>query len=69
MHLACTSPDLVWISCVLCRRPILVLDEATSALDETTDAAIQRLLRADFVSYTVLTIAHRLNTVSSPPSN
>ena len=42
---------------------ILVLDEATSNLDEKSDAALQKLLRVEFASYTVLTIAHRLITV------
>ena len=42
---------------------VLVLDEATSNLDEDSDAAIQALLRADFASRTVLTIAHRLHTI------
>ena len=42
---------------------ILILDEATSNLDETSDAAIQALLRTEFSAHTVLTIAHRLLTV------
>ena len=42
---------------------ILVLDEATSNLDETSDASIQQLLRTEFGTSTVLTIAHRLNTI------
>ena len=45
------------------RSSLLVLDEATSNLDEDSDAAIQALLRADLASRTVLTIAHRLQTI------
>ena len=44
-------------------RPILVLDEATSNLDAASDAAMQALLRTEFDSVTLLTIAHRLQTV------
>lgn len=42
---------------------ILVLDEATSNLDESSDETVQTLIREEFSSHTVLTIAHRLKTV------
>lgn len=42
---------------------ILILDEATSNVDIKTDYLIQSVLRDHFKNATVITIAHRLNTV------
>ena len=63
-NLSAGMRQLVMLARAMLRRSqLLLMDEATANIDYATDAVIQRVVREQFRSSTILTIAHRLDTI------
>ena len=45
------------------KAKVVVFDEATANIDVVTEQKIMKLIKSEFAGATVLTIAHRLNTI------
>eukprot|EP00928_Gymnodinium_smaydae_P051607 TRINITY_DN3518_c0_g1_i2.p1 TRINITY_DN3518_c0_g1~~TRINITY_DN3518_c0_g1_i2.p1 ORF type:complete len:1302 (+),score=134.35 TRINITY_DN3518_c0_g1_i2:46-3951(+) len=54
---------LCFARALLLRRKVLVADEPTASIDMRTDALVQELLRDAFAGCTLITVAHRLQTI------
>ncbi|KAK3353395.1 ABC transporter [Lasiosphaeria hispida] len=48
---------------MLRKSRVLLLDEATSSLDRQTEALVNEIIRTEFADWTVLVVAHRLQTI------
>lgn len=48
---------------ILRKNKIVILDEATANIDVVTEQRIQQLIQDEFADATMITIAHRLNTI------
>ena len=50
---------------LICNTKVLLFDEATAGIDPEADAMIQSIIKSKFSGCTILTIAHRIDTIKN----
>ncbi|KAJ5599382.1 hypothetical protein N7450_000449 [Penicillium hetheringtonii] len=64
IHLSHGQKQLFCLARALLRQGnILILDEATSNIDTKTDEIMQRVIREKFCTHTIISVAHKLDTI------
>ncbi|KAJ3009785.1 UNVERIFIED_CONTAM: hypothetical protein HDU68_002501 [Siphonaria sp. JEL0065] len=64
-NLSVGQRQLMMLASAICHKPkILVMDEASSSVDQAADLLIQSSIRTHFKETTVISIAHRVNTIA-----
>lgn len=64
-NLSLGQRQLITITRALLKKPkILLMDEATASIDYKRDEIIQRIIKENFKESTVISIAHRLNSIN-----
>ena len=65
IHISGFQRQLITLARALLRRSqVVILDESTASCDLNTDIQVQRTIREELSESIVITIAHRLETVS-----